>query len=435
MSRIKKNILLAALMAGIIMPAVAQNTSPYSRYGYGVLRDQVSGPSKGMGGIGYGLRTALGANTTNPASYSAVDSLTFLFDIGVDWRKAKLSDISGSMSENDGGLDYITMLMPLSKRLGLSFGIVPFSTVGYSYDTKEIKQGVGYTSSYKGSGGLTQVYGGLGYLTPIKGLSVGANISYLFGKPKHDKYLIFDDQTINSSLETTKLSISTMKIDIGVQYEFKPSESNRFVVGALYSPRNKNKGTVHKENIEYQTGNRNSISQKETKENDVDAGFPDTYGLGFTYLRNEKLTLGADVTFQKWGNVKYTSLMNDAMEDNKRFNDRWKFGLGAEYRHGQYERNYLKLIRYRAGFNYSNSYLNYKYNGQSKGYNEYGVTVGLGLPFIESFYRTGRVSYININFEYQRINPEVKGMIKEEYFGISLNVNINELWFRKRKLN
>lgn len=433
MSKINKNILLLALMACIVLPLAAQNTSPYSRYGYGVLRDQVSGPSKGMGGIGYGLRNNLGANTLNPASYSAVDSLTFLFDIGVDWRKSKLSDNVGSFSENDGGLNYVTMLLPVTKRLGVSFGLLPYSTVGYRYDNKETKEGVGYTSYYNGSGGLTQVYGGIGYLTPLKGLSVGANISYLYGKPKHDKNLKFDDVAINSSRQRTTLSISTMKLDIGAQYEFKPSENNRFVIGAMYSPRNNNKGSVTKDYYEF--GQNNQTQHNSTKDKKIDAGFPDTYGLGFTYLRGEKLTLGADVTFQKWSSVKYTSLMSDAMEDDKRFNDRWKFGFGAEYRYGQYERNYFKLIRYRAGFNYSNSYLNYKYNDQSKGYNEYGVTVGLGLPFIESFYRTGRISYININLEYQRINPEVKGMIKEEYFGISLNMNINELWFRKRKLN
>lgn len=433
MSKIKKKFLSLVLMALIVIPSVAQTISPYSRYGYGVLRDQVSGPSKGMGGIGYGLKTKLGANPMNPASYSAVDSLTFLFDIGVDWRSVKLSDNSGKQSENDGGLEYITMLFPVTKKLGVSFGLLPYSSVGYRYGTRETEKGEIYSLSYEGSGGLSQIYAGVGYETPLKGLSVGVNVSYLYGKLKHDKSLRFENTAINPSYENIKLSVSTMKLDIGAQYELNLSERNRLVLGALYSPRNNHKGSYERIRYEY---NGRILSSDTTSVSDADAGFPDTYGLGFTFVRDNRLTLGADATYQRWSDVKYTSLMNDDMNSSQRFNDRWKFGIGGEYRHGIYERNYLKRIRYRVGFNYSNSYLNYQNSaGRTKGYNEYGVTLGLGLPFIESFYRTGRVSYINLNFEYKKIDPEVKGMIKEEYYGVSVNVNINELWFRKRKIN
>ena len=36
-----------------------------------------------MGGISFGSRTKHGINVVNPASYSAVDSMTFMFDVGV----------------------------------------------------------------------------------------------------------------------------------------------------------------------------------------------------------------------------------------------------------------------------------------------------------------------------------------------------------------
>lgn len=59
---------------------MAQNNtnSPYTRYGYGHLADQGSSNSKAMGGVAYGLRDGTQVNFANPASYTAVDSLTFI---------------------------------------------------------------------------------------------------------------------------------------------------------------------------------------------------------------------------------------------------------------------------------------------------------------------------------------------------------------------
>ena len=72
-------VLLLTILSGAM---VAQNNtnSPYTRYGYGQLADQGSGNSKAMGGIAYGLRDRYQTNFANPASYTAVDSLTFMFE-------------------------------------------------------------------------------------------------------------------------------------------------------------------------------------------------------------------------------------------------------------------------------------------------------------------------------------------------------------------
>ena len=78
-----RRTLVAALLAttGVGM-AVAQNNtnSPYTRYGYGQLAEIGSANSRAMGGTAYALRDPLHVNSANPASYSAVDSLTFIFD-------------------------------------------------------------------------------------------------------------------------------------------------------------------------------------------------------------------------------------------------------------------------------------------------------------------------------------------------------------------
>lgn len=428
-----KKLLFIAVMACIVCSLGAQTDSPYSRYGYGILKDQAVGPSKAMGGIGYGLRNNLSANPMNPASYSRVDSLTFLFDIGVTVTQGKLSDGTSSTSRYGGGLDYITMLVPLKKGLGLSFGVLPFSSVGYKFGSTEESGDLSYIKSFSGSGGLSQVYAGLGYSLPIKGLSLGANASYLFGTLEHTRSL----PTIGSSdsyvsTDYSELSMKTFKFDIGLQYEFALSKKDKLTVGAVFTPKVKSKGNY--QNTHYELTSAGSIVSADTiSHNGVDAGIPESYGFGFTLNRNNKFIIGADVTYQKWEDVKYSSYMGDGLNADDRFNDRWKYAVGAEYMIDQYDRSFFKRIKFRGGLNYSNSYMNVM-NSDNKieGYKEYGATLGFGLPLRDNL--GGRVSYLNINFEYKKVKPKIKNMIDERYFGLSVSMNINEFWFFRKKI-
>lgn len=432
-----KRLLLIAFLACIVGSVGAQTDSPYSRYGYGVLKDQAVGLSKGMGGIGYGLRNSRSANPLNPASYSRVDSMTFLFDIGVTYNNGKLSDGTNSENKPGGGLDYITILVPLKKGLGFSFGVLPYSSVGYKFGSTEKTGLLEYTKDFTGAGGFSQVYAGLGYSIPfIEGLSIGANASYMFGTIDYMRaiptFLTSGASTAYTSSDYSELSKKALKLDFGVQYELPLSKTDFLTIGAVFSPKSNSKADF--QNMHYLVNKSTSelISGDTATYKGVDAGLPATYGLGFTYNRDDRLIFGADVTYQKWSDVKYSSLMGDKMQDSERFNDRWKFNAGVEYMINPYERSFFKRMKFRGGLNYSNSYLNVKNEDNVvDGYNEYGATLGLGFPFRNNF--EGRTSYVNINFEYKKLKPKVSNMISEEYFAVSLNVNLSELWFFRRK--
>lgn len=430
-----KKLLLTAGLVALLTPAMGQNTnSPYSRYGYGVLSDQAIGASKGMGGISYGVR-GLSSNPGNPASYSSVDSLTFIFDMGINYSKTKLSEGANSKSNDNGGLEYLSFQLSLAKKLGLSFGILPYSRVGYQYgNTYTNSTGLASAETYSGSGGFSQVYAGLGYEL-IKGLSVGANASYLFGKSEYNKTLAFNLSGAYMSNKYTQLKLEVLKVDLGMQYVLPVNSKNELVLGAVFSPKINNTGRIERQNT--QISSSSTIVEADTAVftgNRANADLPMTVGAGFTWNHNNKLTIGADVTYKQWSKVKYSSNMEDGMTDANRFKDSWRMNAGLEYIIAPNERSILKRLKWRGGVNASNSYLNVtNKSNQVGGFDSYGATFGIGIPIRDSKF-SPRTSYININFEYSTLKPNISNMVKEEFFGISLNVNINELWFFKRKL-
>ena len=84
MLSIKKVVFISILIITQLSLKAQNNTnSPYTRFGYGELADRSFGAGRAMGGVGIGLRSSKQINPMNPASYSCMDSLTFLFDFGV----------------------------------------------------------------------------------------------------------------------------------------------------------------------------------------------------------------------------------------------------------------------------------------------------------------------------------------------------------------
>ena len=101
----KKNI-LAFCLSILATAAFAQSgtNSPYSQYGLGVLTDQGNSYNRGMNGVGLGLRESNQINYINPASYSSIDSLTFVFDVGMSLQITNFKE--GNVKKNAKNADF-----------------------------------------------------------------------------------------------------------------------------------------------------------------------------------------------------------------------------------------------------------------------------------------------------------------------------------------
>ena len=91
-------------------------------------------------------------------------------------------------------------------------------------------------------------------------------------------------------------------------------------------------------------------------------GSPMSLGVGFSYVYDKRLTVGADFTFQKWSSVTY-------MNEKNAFCNRTKIAVGAEFLPNPMGRSYLAHVKYRLGAYYSQPY--YKINGM-RAADEYG---------------------------------------------------------------
>lgn len=396
--------------------------SPYTRYGYGKLADQTFGKSQSMGGIGYGLRSSGHINTLNPASYSAVDSLTFLFDFGLMGQMTHMSDGDNSQSNYNGNLSYLSMQFRLTKGLGMSIGLKPFSYVGYDFGDY---QDVGSTyaqRTFSGTGSLTQVYGGLGYEIIPKKLSVGINFGYTFGAIDRYTYLTFPESSaIYPKTKVEEINAHDFFWEAGVQYTQPIGKNDLLTIGGVFSPKQTFSAKNTTTRVVYSSGSSSSLEEDITTTSGQDLHMPMNIGVGFSYTKNKQMTFGADVLYQNWSDVAYPG-------DDFTFKNRMKYSAGFEYvKDPNVQKGYLKRVRYRLGAYYSDSYVDV----MGSGINEIGVTAGLGLPFRM---RQGKESMINIGAEYILVKPKEK-LIDEQYFRITVGVTFSELWFRKFKFD
>lgn len=429
-----KHIVCALLFATVTGLTTAQNNtnSPYTRYGFGQLSDQSFGNSKAMGGIAYGLRNGSHINASNPASYTAIDSLTFLFEGGLSLQNTNISDGITKMNVKNSSFDYLAMQFRLNKSFAMSLGFLPFSNVGYNLNSSETvpdnsipgnpQPSDRYTAThvFAGDGGLHQLFAGLGFKV-FRNLSVGVNASYLFGNINRTVKTSFNTTNVYSNVQYSSIAIRDYKLDFGLQYTQDFGKNHHVTLGVIYSLKHR----LNSEAFNYiqKTDQSNVVISESSTE--IKDGFqlPHFFGGGFTYVYSNKLTVGFDYTLQKWSDARFYNTYNNLC-------DRSKYAFGVEYIPNATSRNYFGRMKYRAGAYYSDPYIMVENDKGvlEKGAREYGVSFGVGIPVFNS------KSTLSVSGQYIKVSPKVKGLLDEQYLKLNIGLTFNERWFMKWKV-
>lgn len=430
------------MMAAINAFAFAQSgtNSPYSQYGLGVLSDQTSGFNRGMNGLGLGFHEHNQVNFLNPASYSAIDSLSFIFDVGLSAQVTNIKEGDKKINANNADFEYAVAGFRAFKHLGVSFGIIPYTNVGYEFANKQQyinnTQTTTSTITYSGSGGLHQVYIGTGW-EPLKGFSFGANISYLWGSYSRSIVNSFSESSATTLSKYYTADVRSYKFDLGAQYTAKLNKKDQLTFGLTYELGHKLSADPECKVI----SNESQTSVSDTTTYVVNNGLeiPTTYGFGFMWNHGNKIKLGVDYSLQKWTKIDYpqysvvTKKVGDVEKEYPQyvltsglFKDRHKVTVGADICPGETSRNFFDRIHYRAGVSYATPYV--KINGKD-GPKELSASLGFGIPIMNGY---NNRSLLNISAQWVHVNS--KDYITENTFRINIGLTFNERWFAKWKV-
>lgn len=404
--------------------------SPYSQFGLGQIREDLLPQTRSMGGISAGVRYQSGLpilNIANPASYSAF-SRTIL-EAGLYANMTQLAKGNGKDQTADFAFSHLAIGIPLAKAGGMAFGLLPFTDLGYN-DTRTVRNGsLQSIETVNGQGGTNKAFIGYG-VSPLKGLSVGANVGFIFGELKDITSISFptDMTMLNSRSQETRL-IRGATFDYGVQYSKSLGTKMNLTIGYSGSLNNTIKSTT----TELITRNQPTIGEdiqsvaldtiRFNERLSRKINLPLKHNLGFTISKGYNWMIGADFKYADWSNFQ-TRTGEPSLGKN------YGFAIGGQFKPDPTSFNYINIIDYRLGFRYNKTHI--KYNNEN--INDMAITAGFGFPLPESnFGRT--FSRINISAEFGQQGTLKSNLVRERYININLGFTINDSWFIRRSLD
>ena len=314
-------------------------------------------------------------NFGNPASYTAFDSLSFVFDGGFSTRFVNLTSDLQSASRTYATVGYLNFGFPVTRWWKTQFGLLPFSDVGYNVGTIEDKDPIGdIIHTYTGDGGINRFIWGNGFKI-TKNLSVGFNFSYLFGNLDIASNVVYPDSLYYANVKVNNyITMNDIYLDYGIQYTGKLKKDLEFTAGAIFAANSRMKSQadylvrtffLSSSNVQYI---KDTVAMGTNFKGDI--LIPMMAGGGFTLGKTDKWMAGIEGKWQNWENF-------EAFGNSDSLVNSYRFSAGGEIIPdiGSYN-NYFKRVRYRFGATYQGTYLSLR----GKQLKEYSVSLGFGFP-------------------------------------------------------
>ena len=424
-----RSIKIAVLLfLAVVGEVAAQNNtiSPYSKYGIGLYEQPGYGRNTAMGGTGIGLRSANNVNNINPASYASIDSTMVLMDIGLNLNYEYIDNHLRGGDKLNGNISYFSLTFAPNQNLGISFGISPHTSVGYTVESTEYVSGGGqerYRSYVDGIGGLTRVYVGFG-VNLLKNTSVGMNATMLFG-PKTERQTIAlsaSDQ-FSTYFEVSDYYVGG-KLDLGFQQNFRLGKNKNLTVGLIAST----PGILQRErtNLATVTFYSGTIDTLYFDDDDYDrvTTLPATAGVGLSY-NSGRFTLAGDFNYNPISKLdlgmtrKRTKMDNNVGEYRSKLVDNKSFSVGAEYIPKRLGYDYDLVFRAGAGYESGTTKIDH-YVLKS-----YQASFGVGFRI--------RAIRFNTYCMYKRSGTLDNLLVLDHVLRFGLNLTYIDYWFQKRR--
>jgi hypothetical protein len=409
---LKRIIVVIVLLLAGASQAQEGTTSPYSFYGIGALKFRGTAENRAMGGINV-YSDSIHLSIQNPAGVAGLRLVNFT--VGGSHKINTQKTVDESQKATTTTLDYLAVGIPMGK-FGASFGVIPFTSVGY----KLLSENDNSTTEFTGSGGLNKVFFTLAYqITPE--LSVGLDTNYNFGNIENVAYFEQDGLQYGTR-ELNRSDLSGFSFNLGASYKKMVTDYLELSTSLTYTPET----DFSSENFRQlssilvlPSGTQTAIDVRDIDVENTDFTFPSQLTLGAGIGKPKNWFVGAEFGTQKTSNFTNRTFEVEDLE----FTDANKFRLGGFYipNYNSFG-NYWKRVVYRAGIRYEETGISLR--GQE--INEFGISFGVGLPVGRLF------SNVNLGFEIGRRGTTDFGLIQENFFNTFLSLSLNDKWFEKR---
>ena len=337
-----------------------------------------------------------------------------MFSTGGLHNTTQIQNSTDKQVVNNSAFSHLTIAFPISSKLGASFGMLPYSNIGYTLNARDTV--VNADMIYTGDGGLSKVYFGGAY-EPFKGFSLGINASYLFGGLNRRKKLDYDDESFFDSRSNSSINLKGYYYELGLLYKKELANEKELSFG-LTTNNNSTLRAKRSNIVETISGPYEIV--KDTASNVVEWGevtLPNYISTGLMYRDGEKWLLIADYSMQNWAD--YTLLgESDELSNSMRLSG------GLQYTpEFNSVTKYYKRMQYRLGAAYRNTPLALN-DTQLK---EMSVSFGFGIPVKKS-----RTKY-DVSFTLGQRGTTDNSLLKEQFVKFGLSVSYDGIWFVKRK--
>lgn len=427
------------LLASISVNAQITTQSPYSKYGIGNLKGSLLPQFKAMGGVSTAINKVTGYNNINmqnPASYAGINMTTI--DVGMTGTFTSLSKGDANNKTFNGTFSHLALAFPITKRSAMSFGILPYSDLGYNFADKSTITSTSGTGNavteevqnkYTGEGGLTKAYLGYGYRVGDN-FRIGANIEYLFGNLIENRSLVFSSDALSARLQN-KNSIAGISFSYGAQYDIRLDSKTLITLGysgSSPSTLNSTRTYLATKYMDDGTVDGNANITIETIDSIGGAKsnlkLPIVHNFGIALQKDNKWVIGADFRMGSWSDLSING-------DNQGLQNTMGASIGGQITPDLTSINsYWSRVDYRLGFSYDKTYVRLS-NDDVK---QAAVTFGLGLPLATSMSRSAFYK-MNITTEIGRRGTMVSGDLRESYVNVHLGFTINDRWFKRFKFD
>jgi hypothetical protein len=413
--KLMKTLLVLSLLVSATAMNAQTNNSPYSIIGIGDIEDNYFNRTSGLSNTGIAYRSNRNLINNNPASFSALDNQFFAGEIGIRGKYTGYYGtpiVATTNSSSDIAFKRFVIGTKVTKHLGTSAGLVPYSSESYEFNSLQPIQGTGAETANaysQGFGGLNRVYLANSY-DFFNHLSLGVDASYLFGSISQKTIL----QNAISYISTNKSTIySNFYFNYGLQYYGKLNKKWDFVLGATFA----NKTDLYSQYsiIILAADSSQLYNQPQPQSN---FSLPTSYGVGLSLTKNKKYTFVADYKYQGWSALNYSGY-HYTLQNSNRISAGFEISKKKNIYNNLYETSYFQT-----GLYYGNSYLNV-YGQQIT---DMGATVGFGV----NSKRSG-LGY-TFTLQYGIKGSQSNGLIQERYGNLTIMVSYRDLWYTKGKV-